>query len=250
MINAVILEDNPMLGKNLALMIEEYCPKIKIIALVSSGKMALDVLPHIQYDLVFSDIQLGDMDAFTLFEQLEKSPQHIIFITAHDECALNTFKLDAIDYLVKPILPADLERAVNRALEQIVAKDDPPLPQASYSIQKSGKILIKCNDEIYFLSPEKIIHCEADGAYTKVHLSGNSCDYKVVTMHLKKIEEVLPKEYFFRIHDAHIVNINFVDHIKYHNRICVLNQNDSIGKTQLKISERKYQGFIDFLKNA
>ena len=69
-------------------------------------------------------------------------------------------------------------------------------------------------------------------------------------MHLKKIEELLPTDHFFRIHDAHIVNTNFIDHIKYQKRICVLNHNTSIGKTQLKISERKYLGFIDFLKNG
>ena len=92
MINAVIIEDEPLLGQNLAMMIKVYCPDIKIVALIDSGNMALDILPVIQYDLVFSDIQLGDMDAFTLFERLENSNQHIIFITAHDEFALNAFK--------------------------------------------------------------------------------------------------------------------------------------------------------------
>ncbi|MCX6236597.1 MAG: LytTR family DNA-binding domain-containing protein [Bacteroidia bacterium] len=249
MINAVIIEDEPLLGKNLAMMIKTYCPDIKIVALIDSGKMALDILPVIQYDLVFSDIQLGDMDAFTLFEQLENNNQHIIFITAHDEFALNAFKLDAIDYLLKPILPEDLMHAVNKALDRMGSKDQLPPLYGAFTTQKSGKILIKSNDEIHFLSPEKIIYCEADGAYTKVYLDDNNSDYKLVTTHLKKIEEVLPKNIFFRIHDALIVNCNFIDHIKYQKRICVLNHNAAIEKTQLKISERKYPSFIDFLKN-
>jgi len=69
MINAVIIEDEPLLGKNLAMMIKTHCPDIKVVALIDSGKMALDILPVIQYDLVFSDIQLGDMDAFALFDR-------------------------------------------------------------------------------------------------------------------------------------------------------------------------------------
>jgi len=250
MINAVIIEDEPLLGQNLAMMIKVYCPDIKVVALIDSGKMALDILPVIQYDLVFSDIQLGDMDAFTLFERLENNNQHIIFITAHDEFALNAFKLDAIDYLLKPILPEDLIHAVNKALELIASKDHLPPMYGAFTTQKSGKILIKSNDEIHFLSPEKIIYCEADGAYTKVYLDDNNGDFKLVTTHLKKIEEVIPKNIFFRIHDALIVNCNFIDHIKYQKRICVLNHNTGAEKTQLKISERKYASFIDFLKNT
>lgn len=250
MINAVVIEDDPLLGKHLTMLIGEHCPDIKIIALINSGKMALDILPLLSYDLVFSDIQLGDMDAFSLFELLDNRHQHIIFTTAHDEFALHAFKLDAIDYLLKPILPEDLKRAVNKALELISGREQINVLQGSYTVQKSGKILIKSNDELHFLSPERIIFCEADGAYTKVFLVDNSSDYKVVTMHLKKIELVLPKEHFFRIHDAHIVNTNFIDHIKYQKRICVVNHVTPAGKTQLKISERKYLTFIEFLKNG
>ena len=248
MINAVIIEDEPLLGKNLEMMIKEYCPEISIIAILDSGSMAIEILPSLQYDLVFSDIQLGDMDAFTLFDRLENSNQNIIFITAHDEFALNAFKLNAIDYLLKPILPEELKRAVSRALERIVNKEHLSSLYGAFVAQKSGKILIKSNDEIHFLSPEKIIYCEADGAYTRVYLDENTAEYKLVTTHLKKIEEALPKNIFFRIHDAHIVNCNFIDHIKYQKRICVLNHNISVEKTQLKISERKYPAFIEFLK--
>ena len=250
MINAVIIEDDHLLSKNLSMMIEEYFPDIKIIASVDSGKLALDILPLLTYDLVFSDIELGDMDAFALFELLENNHPQIIFTTAHEEFAVNAFKIDAIDYLIKPIAPEDLKRAVGRALDQINKLQHSPSILGAYSVQKSGKILIKSNDELHFLSPDRIIYCEAYGAYTKVFLAENTSDFKLVTMHLKKIEELLPPDHFFRIHDAHIVNTNFIDHIKYQKRFCVLNHNTSQGKTQLKISERKYLGFIEFLKNG
>lgn len=249
MINAVIIEDEPTLGKNLAIMIKEYCPDINVIALLDSGNMALDILPVIKYDLIFSDIQLGDMDAFELFDRLENNNPQIIFTTAHDEFALNAFKLNAFDYLIKPIVPEDLMRAVGRALEQIEHRNNHEPQPETLSNQKSGKILIKSADEIYFLSPNNIIYCEADGAYTKVFLNENGGDFRLVTTHLKKVEKVLPSEQFFRIHDAHIVNCNFIDHIKYQKRICVLNHYTNGDKTQLKISERKYAGFIEFLKN-
>jgi len=249
MINTVIIEDDPLLGKYLAMLIKEHCPEIKVVALINSGKMALDLLPVLKYDLVFSDIQLGDTDAFTLFEQLEDHHQQIIFVTAHDEYALHAFKLDATDYLIKPIQADELRRAVNRAIDRL-AKDSHSSLSDSFSVQKSGKILIKSNDELHFLMPDRIVYCEADGAYSKVYLSGNLNEFKLVTMHLKKLGKVLPQECFYRIHDGHIVNINFIDHIIYQKRLCVLNHNSAIGKTQLKISERKYMSFIEFLKNA
>jgi len=249
MINAVIIEDDPLLGKHLAMMIEEYCPEIKILALISSGKMALDIIPVLNYDLIFSDIQLGDMDAFSLFEQLQINQKQIIFITAHDEYALHAFKLDATDYLLKPIQAEELVHAVNKAIDNL-AKEHLSTLSESFTVQKSGKILIKSNDELHFLLPERIIYCEADGAYSKVYLSGNINEFKVVTMHLKKLGGVLPEKNFFRIHNGYIVNINFIDHIIYQKRLCVLNHSSVSGRTKLKISERKYMSFIEFLKNA
>ena len=248
MINAVIIEDDPLLGKHLAMMINELCPEIKILALINSGKMALDILPVLSYDLVFSDIQLGDMDAFSLFDQLENNNKRIIFITAHDEYALHAFKLDATDYLIKPVQPEELVSAVNKAVDYI-SKDQLYLLSSTLTAQKKGKILIKSNDELHFILPERIIYCEADGAYSKVFLSGKLNEFKVVTMHLKKLGKILPEEYFFRIHDGYIININFIDHIIYQKRLCVLNHNSAVGKTQLKISERKYMSFIEFLRD-
>ena len=195
MINAVIIEDDPLLGKHLAMMIEENCPEIKILALISSGKMALDIIPVLNYDLIFSDIQLGDMDAFSLFEQLPINQKQIIFITAHDEYALHAFKLDATDYLLKPIQAEELVHAVNKAIDNL-AKEHLSTLSESFTVQKSGKILIKSNDELHFLLPERIIYCEADGAYSKVYLSGNINEFKVVTMHLKKLGEYFRRKTF------------------------------------------------------
>ena len=87
MINAVIIEDEPLLGKNLELMIKEYCPDINIVALVDSGNMALEVLPSLQYDLVFSDIELGGARLVLYFGDLDPRgvliPQEALFLLPH-----------------------------------------------------------------------------------------------------------------------------------------------------------------------
>ena len=249
MINAVILEDDPALGKSLALMIKEYCPEVTVIALLDSGEMALDILPSIQYDFIFSDIDLGDMDAFTLFKKLDKPNQHIIFTTSYENFAVEAFKLDAIDYLVKPIYPDALIRGVNRVLERIANRELPVSHKDNLELHKGGKILYRAAGQLHVISNLRIIYFEAQGSYTKVYLDDGS-EPKLIPNHLKQIEETLPENKFYRIHNSLIINSDFVDHILFQNKVCVLKNNGSLQKIHLKIADRKFQGFMDFLKKS
>lgn len=249
MINAVIIEDEPALAMNLELLIKEYCPDINLVAFFVSGQMALEKLPFLNYDLIFSDIALGDMDAFELFEKLNKPNQHIIFTTSHTEFAFNAFKLDAIDFLKKPITPNDLIRSVNRVYERIVNKDLSVSHKENLVVHKGGRILYRVDGQLRVISYEHIIYCEAQGSYTKVYMDDGS-EPKLLPTHLKKIEETFPTGKFFRIHNTHIINSDFIDHILYNEKICVLKNNGSIQKIKLKISDRKYQAFMDFIKTS
>ena len=247
MIKAVIIEDEPLLGKSLALMLKEYIDEIQVVAMLDSGNMALELLPSINYDLIFSDIQLGDMDAFTLFEVLGKPDKPIIFITAHDEFALNSFKLNTIDYLLKPILPEDLIRGVRKVLDRIQIPSQKTLKKEQTGIQKNSKIVFRNSGQLQLISPEHIIYCEAQGTYTRIYLD-NESDPKLVPTHLKKIESILSNKDFYRIHNAHFINCNFFNHILFQKRICVLKNGVTGQKIELKIADRKFQGFIEFLK--
>lgn len=249
MINAVIIEDEPALAKNLELLIKEYCPDINLVALFVSGQTALDRLPFLNYDLIFSDIALGDMDAFELFEKLNMPNQHIIFTTSHTEFAFDAFKLDAIDFLEKPIMPDDLIRSVNRVYDRIVNKDLSVTHKENLVVHKGGRILYRVDGQLRVISYERIVYCEAQGSYTKVYLDDSS-DPKLLPSHLKKIEETFPTGKFFRIHNTHIINSDFIDHILYNEKICVLKNNGSIQKIRLKISDRKYRAFMEFIKTS
>ncbi|MEI6138658.1 MAG: LytTR family DNA-binding domain-containing protein [Mariniphaga sp.] len=249
MINAVIIEDDPAFGKHLELLIQEFCPDIHLVALLVSGHMALEMLPFLKYDLIFSDIGLGDMNAFELFEKLDKPNQHIIFTTSHNEFAFNAFKLDAIDYLEKPITPDDLIRSVNKVYDRILEKDQSVFHKDNLDNHKGGRILYRADNQLRVISHERIIYCEAHGSYTKVYLDDGS-NPKLLPTHLKKIEETLSPVKFFRIHNTHIINCDFFDHILYNEKICVLKNHGSAQKIQLKISDRKYQPFMDFIKTS
>ena len=247
MIKAVIIEDDAALGRNLELLIKEYCPDVQVVALLVSGEMALETLPFLNYDIIFSDIALGDMDAFELFEKLDKPNQHIIFTTSHDDFALNAFKLDAIDYLIKPIKPEELMRSVSRVHDRMVNKDRTTSHKENIDIQKGERILYRIDGQLRVISHERIVYFESQGTYTKVYLD-DGLDPKLLPTHLKKIEETLSPGKFFRIHNTHIINREFIDHILYNDKICVLKNNRSDQEIQLKISDRKYPFFMDFIK--
>ena len=247
MIKAVIIEDDAALGRNLELLINEYCPDIQLVALLVSGQMALETLPHLNYELIFSDIALGDMNAFELFEKLDKPNQHIIFTTSHDEFALNAFKLDAIDYLIKPIMPEELMRSVNRVYDRVLNKVQPITNKEGIEIHKDRRLLFRVDGQLRVIPHERIVYFESQGTYTKVFIDDGS-DFKLLPTHLKKIEETLSHGKFFRIHNTLIINSDYIDHILYNEKICVLRNNGSIQKLRLKISDRKYQAFMDFFK--
>jgi two-component system LytT family response regulator len=97
MIKVVIIEDETIYLDDLTQKLTKSFSEIKIIAKIISGKEALNILPKLSFNLLFLDIELGDMNAFELIEQLDKNDYHIIFVTAFESYALRAFKVNAID---------------------------------------------------------------------------------------------------------------------------------------------------------
>ena len=215
MINAVIIEDDPLLGKNMEFMIREYCPDIKVVALLDSGNMALDTLPALRYDLIFSDIQLADDLSFTIFKELNITIP-IIFITAFDEYAIKAFKFYSIDYLLKPINADDLKKSLEKYktiqhksninnFDELINK----LTQKKYRerfLVYSGDTLIPihCSDIAYFLSEDGTTILITK--YNKRHFIVESLD---------KLEEELNSVDFFRVNRQYIISSKAIE--KIHN---------------------------------
>ena len=140
-------------------------------------------------------------------------------------------------------------RSVNRVYDRIVNKDQSVSQKENLIVNKGGRILYRVDGQLRVISHKQIIYCEAQGSYTKVYLDDSS-DPKLLPTHLKKIEESFPTGKFFRIHNAYIINCDFIDHILYNEKICVLKSNGRVQKIQLKVSDRKYQAFMDFIKTS
>lgn len=213
MIRSILIDDEKHCLRTLELSLDKYCPEVEIIASCDSPNKALEFMKTSNPDLLFLDIEMPKMNGFELLEKLENFHFDIIFTTAFDEYALNAFKVNAVDYLLKPIDEKELIQAVNkvRIRKDISQKQvDNILSKVNKNLQTNiNKIPISTSKGIDFVSVSDILYCRAESNYTFICFADNS--KKLISKTLKAFEETLPKACFFRSHQSYVVNLQHVD---------------------------------------
>lgn len=220
--NALIIEDEKLVALELAASIAEVAPELSIIGTVGSVKMALRWFSeNAEPDLIFADVQLSDGVSFRIFEEFQLSVP-IIFTTAYNEYAIQAFKVNGIDYLLKPVDHDELKRAIGRAQSLIKAKSSvalnvqklleaintPISPRSSYKEHFLGNarnswVPIKVSDIAYFTRDQlNFMVTNTNERYI--------LDYDT----LDQIETLLNPDQFYRANRHCIVNINAVQHVK------------------------------------
>jgi two-component system LytT family response regulator len=211
MINAVIVDDDFYSRKLIIENIIDNFEDITIVAEADSVHSCLQVLTETTPDLVFLDIELPDGKGFDIFNHITNIPFKVIFITGHKDYAFDAIKCAPLDYLVKPISRCDLHSAVLKALQYFAEKNS--LSQnAGHITQCNDKIIIRTSESIYFVQKEKIIRCEADKNYTTIYQVEEKSI--LVSRTLKDFELLLPPPNFIRIHQSHLINVNFIKRIE------------------------------------
>jgi two-component system, LytTR family, response regulator len=231
-----------VLRRNLA----AFCPDVQIIAEIKSGEEALLKLPSLSFDILFLDIELGDMNSFEMLQKLPHKDFHIIFITSFDRYAMQAFKVHAIDYLLKPVEGPELDLAIKRAMSQIFNAERRYGVISEYSIRKNSRLLISGANEYKLIDIANIVYCKADVNYTDVfHLDGNGVLVKSTdTQNLKHYEERLKSFGFLRIHQSFLVNREYVTKIKKNPCEIVLTTS-----LVLPVARERKQDVLDFLSS-
>ncbi len=244
MLTAIIIED---MSDALALLrkdIETQHPEIEIIATAQSVVEAAKVLRKNQPDILFLDIMLGDGTGFDVLEIFPDLKSKIIFVTASDEFAIRAFKFAAIDYVLKPYANDDLSLAITRAKEQIqpneerlrILKDTIAAPE-----QKPDKISLHTLDQIIIVSLDDIVRCESDSNNTVFHLQDKRKIF--VTKTLKYFADMLKNYDFVRIHQSHLVNLQYISaYIKTDGGYLMLKNGENV-----PVSVRKKAEIIEIL---
>jgi len=207
----LIVDDEPGARKMVLSFLQESFPEISIAGEASSVKEASELIPRVQPDLLFLDVEMQDGTGFDLLDRLPVLNFNVIFITAHNEFAIKAFKYNAIDYLLKPINPDEFIMAVRKSRE---FKNKDILPQQLGQLLQTTKqksfehITLNTSNGYVFAKTNEITRIETYGNYCFVYLKEG--ERILVPLNLKEFEEMLPEPDFFRLHQSHIVNTAMV----------------------------------------
>ena len=190
---ALIVEDEIQARDGIKKLIQLVAPNLTIDFDTGKVNEAIRILKDNTVDLVFLDIELEDGIGFDILEAFPDANFHVIFTTAFDNKAIEAFRYQAMDYLLKPINPYELKQAIQRVVKLRA------LEQQVHDFEK--KILIKTNDSFIRIYPSDIIRLKADGAYTYFITKNKSF---IVSKNLNYYHKLLGTK-FLRVHKSHLV---------------------------------------------
>lgn len=243
-ITAVIVEDMVQAQEVLITELKMHCPEVEVIGIGNGVVQGAKLLRQSMPDILFLDILLGDGTGFDLLEIFPELTSRIIFTTASDEYALRAFRFSAIDYLLKPIDGQLLKSAVQRASRQLTSRPD-QLTLLRDTIRHPehlpDRISLHTQDKIQVVMIDEIIRLESDDNNTWFYLQGGQ--KILVTRTLKQFDQMLEKHKFIRVHQSHLVNINYLhEFIKRDGGYLKLKNGD-----QVPVATRKKQEVMDLL---
>lgn len=209
-LRALIVDDEANNRENLRLALDAYCQNVEVVAEADSAPTALDRIKELSPDLVFLDIAMPLGSGFDLLESLPHIDFAIIFVTAYDQYAIRAIKFAAVDYLLKPIDALELKQAVERVwAKQRQQKQQGQLEALLHNLQQQEKkIALPQSDHIEFVAVNSIIRCRGDRNYTHFHLKDGR--ELLVSRTLKEYVELLDDQSFYRVHQSHLVNLDYV----------------------------------------
>ena len=215
MIKAVIIDDEKDSIDTLKWKLENYCPDVNVISSFEKPADGVSYLKKNPVDLLFLDIEMPMLTGFDVLEELGRDiPFDIIFITAYDNFGIQAVKFSALDYLLKPVQNKELKEAIDKHLkksQQKIPSEQIDLLLNNVQAERKGKrgrIALASKESIEFVDPQEIIVCEANSNYTNVYLSEGR--KRVISKTLKEFEDMLIPFNFFRPHNSHLINLNFV----------------------------------------
>jgi len=214
MIRTVIIDDiNAIRKKNIAL-IQSCCPGLVIVGEAASVQEGLSVIAATQPELLFLDIEMPDGTGFDLLQQLQPQTFKVIFVSGYDDYAIRAFRCSAVDYLLKPLKPEELQQAVAKI--RPATTDHPGNLALSTLLSNLGlpyteqKLVLKTSDKIYAVQVRDIVRCESDKNYTTFYFTDGR--KLLVSATLKEYETILKTSGFFRTHQSHLINMACFDY--------------------------------------
>ena len=208
-INCAIIEDEPLGAKSLEALLKNNHPEFKVSALAKTLAETRKILSRPDISLFFADIELLDGNIFEVLNEVElEKGKYIVFTTAYEEFGAKAFNYPALHYLMKPINPDELAKAVNRYMEVAfneIAQEGKSEIQNSIAELGKNKLVLPTQNGNAFIDINAIVRIQSSNKYSVVFT--NDRKQHIVAKPLARFEEVLETRGFLRTHDSHIVSI-------------------------------------------
>jgi len=239
MIRAIIIDDEEEGRFTLANMLQNFCQGVEVVAEAEGVITGLEAIRDHEFDVLFLDIQLQDGNGFEVLEKTTRHDFKTIIVTAYDQYAIKAFKFSAFDYLLKPIDPEQLVEAIKKVVSHTGSANHQEEVKTLIGNQKKIKtIALPSLEGIRFVKIENIIRCESVNNYTRFYT--NTGDQILITRTLKEYDEMLSAMNFCRVHQSHLINIDYVDrYVKGEGGTIIMTDG-----SEIEVSRRKKEEFL------
>lgn len=207
-----IVEDEKKMALRIEKIVKTNFPEAEITGIATNIEDAVSLLNTTKPQIVLMDIHLANGTGFDVIELTFPFDYKLVFITAYEQFAIKAFKFSALDYVLKPFDDIDIVQAISRAKEQILKetldiKMETLLSNLHSDQKEPKKLVLKTNDSIYVAKTSEIVRLESDGAYTRFFFTDGENVF--VSKNLKEFDDILTGYGFIRIHQSHLINMEY-----------------------------------------
>jgi two-component system, LytTR family, response regulator len=216
-LSAILIEDEQLAREELAYLLKEI-PDVEVLATGRNGLEAIKLIENLEPDVVFLDVQMPGLDGFGVIQKLREKNvplPHFILATAYDQYAIEAFRWEALDYLLKPIEKERLAVAVERARKAVAEKAKTPAAAQEFSAPKATpqrtKLLVKNNNRNFIVDAQDVIYATIEDGLITVVASGveGESNYRTI----EELQSNLDPDTFWRVHRSFLVNIHRIKEV-------------------------------------
>jgi two-component system LytT family response regulator len=245
--NILIIDDEARTRNSIANILKHSGQKIETVAEAENVETGLAAIEKYNPDIILLDINMPDGTGFDLLQKTDNQGFKVIFITAYEEFAVKAFEFSAIDYILKPVDPQKLFNAIDKA-RRVVEQENMSLKlnalfaNLENSADDNKKLVLKTAENIYIVNTRDILRCESDAGYTEFYMvDGKKI---LVSKNLKDFDEMFDGYGFYRIHQSHLINLQYIDHYSKTEGGAVIMKDNS----ELPVARRKKESFLKLLE--
>ena len=252
MVRTLIIDDEIRARETIQALLEIYCKDTaQVVGQAKNMRTGIEAIREHKPDLVLLDIKMPDGSGFDLLARYGKIDFKVVFITAFEEYAIQAFKFSAIDYILKPIEPDELIKAINR-VNDVIKTSQPNNMDVQFktflnNIQNNKaedkKLVLKTTENIYVIPIYEVVALSSDRNYTRFNFLERPPI--IVSKTLKDFDNILTDYGFMRVHRSHMINLRYIERFeKVDGGYAVMR-----GGLKIEVSHRKKEDLLEFFSS-